>query len=352
MKKVIKRKVILFSLPFLLLLLPILAFFALFMGSVDSSSSDSDVIVNTTQQQVAKIIWDKALEEGATKEGAAALIGNNQHESGGLIPSAIQGQAPYDEAKAMDKSVDGYGFGLPQMDGGRRVNMLNYAKSQKKSWTDTKIQVEFMFEHDGTDSTLLKQLVKETNVKQATEDIMRKWERAGAVDSLSQRQEYAQYWYTFMTTGGGDSGTTGSGGSGITSDIPSGWKLDKPINTSGYIASSYEYKQCTWFTWNRAKEFGITFGMYMGNGAEWQKQAGYTVTTTPTLHSAVSFSGGQTVGGQWNADPQYGHVAFVEGVHSDGSVLISQSGTGFSTVYTFQVLTKEQASQLHYVIGK
>ncbi|MCT0032226.1 N-acetylmuramoyl-L-alanine amidase, partial [Lactococcus lactis subsp. lactis] len=25
---------------------------------------------------------------------------------------------------------------------------------------------------------------------------------------------------------------------------------------------------------------------------------------------------------------------------------------GFSTVYTFQVLTKAQASQLHYVIGK
>ncbi len=45
-------------------------------------------------------------------------------------------------------------------------------------------------------------------------------------------------------------------------------------------------------------------------------------------------------------------MAFVEGIHSDGSVLISQSGTGFSTVYTFQVLTKAQASQLHYVIGK
>ena len=347
MKKAIKRKVILVSLPFLLLLLPILAFFSLFVGS--NSSSDTDVNVNTEQQQVAKTIWDKALKEGATKEGAAALIGNNQHESGGLIPSAIQGQAPYDEAKAMNKSIDGYGFGLPQMDGGRRVNMLNYAKSQNKSWTDTNIQVEYMFEHDGADSTLLKQLVKETNVKQATEDIMRKWERAGAVDSLSQRQEYAQYWYTFFTTGG-NSGT--GGGSGITPDIPSGWTLDKPINTSGYLATSYEYKQCTWFTWNRAKDFGITFGMYMGNGADWQKQAGYTVTTTPTLHSAVSFSGGQTVGGQWTADPQYGHVAFVEGIHSDGSVLISQSGTGFSTVYTFQVLTKAQASQLHYVIGK
>ncbi|WP_333492938.1 phage tail tip lysozyme, partial [Lactococcus lactis] len=212
-------------------------------------------------------------------------------------------------AKAMDTTLGGYAFGLAQWDSGRRVNLLNYAKSQKKSWTDTNLQVEFMFEQDGTDSTLLKQLVKGTNVKQTTEDIMRKWERAGAVDSLSKRQGFAEYWYTFMTTGG-DSGT--GGGSGITPDIPSGWTLDKPINTSGYIASSYEYKQCTWFTWNRAKEFGITFSPFMGNGADWQHQAGYTVTTTPTLHSAVSFSGGQTVGGQWNADPVYGHVAFVE----------------------------------------
>ncbi|MFR4617289.1 MAG: phage tail tip lysozyme [Streptococcus salivarius] len=347
MKKVIKRKVILFSLPFLLLLLPILAFFALFVGSSDSSS-DTNINVTTSQQQVAKTIWDRVLKEGGTKEGAAALLGNNQAESE-LQPSIIQSNATNNEAKAMDTTLGGYAFGLAQWDSGRRVNLLNYAKSQKKSWTDTNLQVEFMFEQDGTDSTLLKQLVKGTNVKQTTEDIMRKWERAGAVDSLSKRQGFAEYWYTFMTTDG-DSGT--GGGSGITPDIPSGWTLDKPINTSGYLATSYEYKQCTWFTWNRAKDFGITFGMYMGNGADWQHQTGYTVTTTPTIHSAVSFSGGQTVGGQWNADPVYGHVAFVEVIHSDGSVLISQSGTGFSTVYTFQVLTKVQASQLHYVIGK
>ena len=36
-----------------------------------------------------------------------------------------------------------------------------------------------MFEHDDSDSTLIKKLVKETNITQATEDIMRKWERAG-----------------------------------------------------------------------------------------------------------------------------------------------------------------------------
>ncbi|MDG4982859.1 phage tail tip lysozyme [Lactococcus lactis] len=343
MKKAIKRKVILFSLPFLLLLLPILAFFSLFVGS---SSSSDDIEPDVPQGQIAKVIWDRVLKEGGTKEGAAALLGNNQVESQ-LQPAIIQSNASYDESKAMNPSIGGYAFGLAQWDSGRRVNLLNYAKSQKKAWSEPTVQLDYLFGHDGSDSTLIKTLIKAKDVNQGTEDIMRKWERAGATDSLSTRQNYAQYWYKVMTTGGGD-----SGGSGITPDIPSGWTLDKPIDTSGYLATSYEYKQCTWFTWNRAKDFGITFSPFMGNGADWQKQAGYTVITTPTLHSAVSFSGGQTVGGQWNADPVYGHVAFVEGIHSDGSVLISQSGTGFSTVYTFQVLTKEQASQLHYVIGK
>ncbi|WP_235586912.1 phage tail tip lysozyme, partial [Lactococcus lactis] len=91
------------------------------------------------------------LKEGGTKEGAAALLGNNQAESE-LQPSIIQSNATYNEAKAMDTTLGGYAFGLAQWDSGRRVNLLNYAKSQKKSWTDTNLQVEFMFEQDGTDS--------------------------------------------------------------------------------------------------------------------------------------------------------------------------------------------------------
>lgn len=345
MKKRLKRKVLIYSLPFLAPLLIILSFFSLFVASDDESSS-ADANINDPQVQTAQIIWDRVLKEGGTKEGAAALLGNNQVESQ-LQPSVIQSHASFDEKKAMDASVGGYAFGLAQWDSGRRVNLLNYAKSEKKAWTDAQLQVEFMFEHDGSNADLLKKLVKGKDLNQTTEAIMRKWERAGATDSLNQRQAYAKYWYDTMT-----SGTSGGSSGGITPEVPAGWKLDKPINTSGYLATSYAYKQCTWFTWNRARDFGITFGMYMGNGADWQNQAGYTVTNTPTLHSAVSFSGGQSVGGQWNADPIYGHVAFVEAIHSDGSVLISQSGTGFSTEYTYQVLTASQASQLHYVIGK
>ena len=64
-------------------------------------------------------------------------------------------------------------------------------------------------------------------------------------------------------------------------------------------------------------------------------------------HSAVSFKAGQD-----GADATYGHVAFVEKIRSDGSILISQSGTGYSTLFSYQVLSKDQASRLRYVIGK
>lgn len=128
--------------------------------------------------------------------------------------------------------------------------------------------------------------------------------------------------------------------------------LDQPIMLDIFTSDAYSYKQCTWWVYNRAKEFGINYGTAMGNGGDWQFNSNYAVTTTPQLHGAVSFSSGQIVGGQWQADPTYGHVAFVEAIHTDGSVLLSQSGLGFSEVINYQEISGSDALQLHYVIGK
>ncbi len=129
--------------------------------------------------------------------------------------------------------------------------------------------------------------------------------------------------------------------------IPSGWQISKPINTSHYSSATYNFRQCTWFAWNRAKEFGINFSPYMGNGQDWQSDAGYRVTSTPVLHSVVSFKGGQ-----FSFNRQYGHVAFVEAIHPDGSILVSESGLGYSSLYVYQIFTAQEASQLHFVIGQ
>ena len=45
----------------------------------------------------------------------------------------------------------------------------------------------------------------------------------------------------------------------------------------------------------------------MGNGGQWMNAPGYQTTHVPTEHSALSFSPGQA-----DADPTYGHIAFVE----------------------------------------
>ena len=71
------------------------------------------------------------------------------------------------------------------------------------------------------------------------------------------------------------------------------------------------------------------------------------MTNTPTLHAAVSFNPGQA-----GSDPTYGHVAFVEQVRSDGSILISESNVMGLGVLDYRSFSKVEASQFHYVIGK
>lgn len=124
------------------------------------------------------------------------------------------------------------------------------------------------------------------------------------------------------------------------------------IDTRHYSSASYGYKQCTWWAYNRARDFGISYGEYMGNGAEWKNQSDYSVSSTPVLHSVISFEAGQTLqNGLWWADPTYGHVAFVEAVYADGSVLVSESGTNLESEYSTQLISASDALQLHYVIG-
>lgn len=96
-------------------------------------------------------------------------------------------------------------------------------------------------------------LIKGTDINQTTENIMRQWERAGATDSLGQRQADAKYWLNAMKNESTSGGVATSPGA----TIPTGWTIDKSINTGNYIANSYSYKQCTWWVYNRAKEFRI-----------------------------------------------------------------------------------------------
>ncbi|MFK4897050.1 CHAP domain-containing protein [Lactococcus petauri] len=124
------------------------------------------------------------------------------------------------------------------------------------------------------------------------------------------------------------------------------------LSTAHYTSTSYGYKQCTWWAYNRARDFGISYGETMGNGSDWKFQPGYTISSTPVLHSVISFNPGQTLNnGQWYADSVYGHVAFVEAVYEDGSLLISESGMNLEGEYQTQRISAQEANTLSYVIG-
>ena len=152
------------------------------------------------------------------------------------------------------------------------------------------------------------------------------------------KKESTQYYATY-TNYNVSSGTTAN-------SVPGGFKLSKPIDTSGYTSATYPWGQCTWYVYNRAAQFGISFDPYMGNGGDWRLKPGYTVSNKPEIGDALSFAPGQA-----GAIDFYGHVAFVEDVRPDGSILISESNFSGLGVVSYRVFDGATASQFSYVKG-
>lgn len=109
----------------------------------------------------------------------------------------------------------------------------------------------------------------------------------------------------------------------------------------------YPQGQCTWYVYNRLQQFNLYVDGSMGNGGDWAVRArdkGYQVSNHPSEHTAVSFKPGQL-----NADRYYGHVAFVEKVNSDGSIIISESNVKGLGVISYRKINANQAETLQYI---
>lgn len=351
----IKRKLIFGSIiaclvVILLFIISIVSMYSAVLSNEDSNNSSS-FSPQTEVQINALALYNRALLEGGNSNSACALAGVVQHESG-IIPSTIQSNLPYNEVWATNPTMGGYGIGLAQWDSGRRVNLINYAKSVGKSWQDLDVQLDFMFNHDGTDSTLLKTIIKENSIETVVTRLTKEWERAG-VAAIENRLTFAQAWYALIVenNGGQDIGQD----IGVSSEaIPSGYEnkvYPKPSNLS-YSGNFYPVGQCTWGAYDRVHEFGASFPWISGNagnGGMWytvSESMGYkTVKGTPSEHWIVSFPPG--VGG---ADPTYGHVAVVEVLNSDGSFLISETNSGTpASTRRWRVVSASMAQYLYFI---
>ena len=94
----------------------------------------------------------------------------------------------------------------------------------------------------------------------------------------------------------------------------------------------YDVYQCTWWAAMRRNQIGKPVDAHMGNGGQWNDTAarlGYSVSSSPKPGDVICFEPGVH-----GSSGYYGHVAVVEQVNSDGSILISQSGTGWMAVVT------------------
>ena len=104
----------------------------------------------------------------------------------------------------------------------------------------------------------------------------------------------------------------------------------------------YDTYQCTWWAAMRRNQIGKPVDAHMGNGAQWNDTAarlGYKVGRKPKPGDVMCFEAGVH-----GSDGYYGHVAVVEQVNSDGSILISQSGTGWMAVVTETISASELAA--------
>lgn len=114
--------------------------------------------------------------------------------------------------------------------------------------------------------------------------------------------------------------------------------------------NSYAWGNCTQYVYNRITQLGKHIDLTMGNGQDWAETGrarGYEVTRKPKAGTAVSFPAGVL-----GADSTYGHVAFVEKVNKDGSILISEMNVKGLNVVSTRTIAAENTSMLSYVQPK
>lgn len=284
--------------------------FFLVIGFFSDDSGGGGFQPKNEQERTALAVLNYVKAHGGTTEFASAWLGNMEHESG-LIPSSIQGHLPYDEMIAMNPSMGGYGMGLGQWDMGRRVSLLTLAKKSHKDWKQVQFQMDYAWNHDGSDSTLLKNMSKHKEIDRLAVDILKLWERAGTKDNILEqvkRKASAQFWYKRLTSGGGDD--INGGKIPVLEEI-----LGKTINGGQcYGATAYYVEK---MGGPQMMGSGHMYASQIGSDYDW-KAYHWTVIQNPKYEDlkagdVINFGQGGV------AISEFGHTGIVASVEGNGS---------------------------------
>lgn len=175
------------------------------------------------REENAKKLWSVFSAMGGTKEQTAAVLGNLDHESGGLDPTATE--TIFDEPFQMGPrkqqatkvdfdvmqidaaygskypAIKYVGIGLAQFTNERNRLLIKYAKDKKANWYEFDTQVSFMLA--GDDPLRQKQLKdfvggSNGNVSQETERFMNTWIGLSSPNASIGERQTAATEYVFM----------------------------------------------------------------------------------------------------------------------------------------------------------
>lgn len=117
-----------------------------------------------------------------------------------------------------------------------------------------------------------------------------------------------------------------------------------PLYTT-QAGNKYSYGYCTWYAYNRRAQIGRPIGSFWGNASSWAyaaAAAGYGVTRgNPGVGDVMQNGGGA------------GHVAVVEELHADGSIVVSEmnyygNGGGWNRI-SYRSLDAGAASAYNFI---
>ncbi|MCU5746986.1 LysM peptidoglycan-binding domain-containing protein [Staphylococcus sp. SQ8-PEA] len=107
-------------------------------------------------------------------------------------------------------------------------------------------------------------------------------------------------------------------------------------------ANLYDWGQCTWHAFNRRAQIGKGISTYWWNANNWDDAAlrdGYVVDHRATVGSILQSDLGY-----------YGHVAFVERINGDGSLLVSEMNYSAAPgITTYRTIPAYQVSSFKYI---
>lgn len=284
--------------------------------------------LNETETQVATFFREKGLDDVQI----AAIMGNMYGESGMNAGSEEGG------------GTNANGIGLCQWTNGRHTNLVNYANSVGKSWTDVGVQLDFFWDHDKWQSNWWsgyhintydhspesmsedppsgsyvegskRGFLAATDVKDAVRQFLYGWEVAG-IPRLKVRYDAAERYLEALQNGGDADGDHGANGGAP--QIAGATARQQAVVNSAYATPTPGQGLCAAWVSNVFRNAG--YGFYGGNACDmcrsWCHSSNRNELKVGMIIADVSHPGTGSAG------LTYGHV----GIYIGNNKVMSNEG--------------------------